>query len=255
MKELKLGKVSSKEIASWLGLSYSTYKNRINYYLERLEAYCDFNKVYGGIEITNIYMYVYNKNLDKEDDLKYIDQLNKTGTGLATISGMSQNLIHYDQDFKEASLRTIQRRMSNSGKRLFGQTNGAFSGLVGNRNYVWAIKRQGYNKYRYLTDEEEKIFNEILSNYYKTEVEKIKAEAILEYRLEKREIDQDEFFSLKKELNLNNFVKCLELFRDKTSETIVLATQHSLGAFRYGPELTEDEEVYAKKMKNLVTFK
>lgn len=34
--ELKIGKMTSREIAKWLGISYNTYRNDIDKYLEKV---------------------------------------------------------------------------------------------------------------------------------------------------------------------------------------------------------------------------
>lgn len=53
MMKLKLGKMTSREIAEWFGRSYYSYRNNIDKYLDQLGYYCEFEKVYGGI--TTIY--------------------------------------------------------------------------------------------------------------------------------------------------------------------------------------------------------
>ena len=68
MSKLRLGKMSSKEIAEWLGVSYNTYRGKIDYYLQRVEDYCEFERYHGGIDITIIYIDEYNKELIKEED-------------------------------------------------------------------------------------------------------------------------------------------------------------------------------------------
>lgn len=57
MKELRLGKVTSKELADWFGISYGRFRNDKDSKLEELKLYCDFNEVYGGIYINNIFDY------------------------------------------------------------------------------------------------------------------------------------------------------------------------------------------------------
>jgi len=56
MLELKLGKMTSREVAQWMGVSYNTYKNHISKYLELLSPFCEFDVVYGGIIIKEIYI-------------------------------------------------------------------------------------------------------------------------------------------------------------------------------------------------------
>lgn len=77
MTELKLGKMKGAEIAEWLGIAYNTYKNRIDRQLAKLTGYCEFNKVWGGIEITKIYYPIYKGELKQpfvNDILAEIEQ-------------------------------------------------------------------------------------------------------------------------------------------------------------------------------------
>lgn len=73
--KLKIGKMSSKEVAQWLGISYSTYRNAIDKYLNRLEGYCVYKKVYGGIIIEEIFMEEYDKTLNLKADLMYYKEI------------------------------------------------------------------------------------------------------------------------------------------------------------------------------------
>jgi hypothetical protein len=73
--ELKEGKWSSRSLAEWFGVSYNTYKNDISKYLEQLEFYCDFEKIYGGVTITEVYVSVYNKNLNMTDRALYVEEI------------------------------------------------------------------------------------------------------------------------------------------------------------------------------------
>ena len=54
--KLILGKMTSKQLAQWFGVLPSTYSHNIPSYLSRLEDYCKFEKVYGGVIISEIYI-------------------------------------------------------------------------------------------------------------------------------------------------------------------------------------------------------
>lgn len=66
MNELKLGKIKGIDIAEWLGVSYNTYHHSIEKQLRKLEGYCEFKKVWGGVEVTKIYFPVYKGELKKQ---------------------------------------------------------------------------------------------------------------------------------------------------------------------------------------------
>ena len=56
--------MTSQEIAEWMGISYKgTYANNPKKYLIQLDNFCDFEKIYGGVIIKEIYQSVYEKNM------------------------------------------------------------------------------------------------------------------------------------------------------------------------------------------------
>ena len=62
MEELKLGKITLKELASWFNIGYSSIRNKREKYLKELEEYADFKFTErGGVEVINIYIPVYVK--------------------------------------------------------------------------------------------------------------------------------------------------------------------------------------------------
>lgn len=52
---LKLGKMTSKELAEWFGISYNTYSKKIASYKKQLENYARFKSCYGGVEVLEIF--------------------------------------------------------------------------------------------------------------------------------------------------------------------------------------------------------
>lgn len=45
---LKKGKMTSKNLAAWFGISYKYYMNHRKEKLEELKSFCDYDEVYGG---------------------------------------------------------------------------------------------------------------------------------------------------------------------------------------------------------------
>ena len=227
--ELRLGKMSSREIAQWFGISYNYYKGHIGKFLDLLIPYCDFEAVYGGIIISNIYCSVYDKTLftkDKELVLEEITSCIQTQDGLATVSGMARKFTaqeHYDNE------NTARRRLSLAANQLFGETKGLTShGEAGVREYMWAIKVDDCNHYRMLTEKENEIFNNIISSVYCSEPEKVKKACLLEQQLKQKKINVDEYFEQKDILGLNLFTDCIFKFRELTGEIIIRCTKHEL---------------------------
>lgn len=42
--KLKIGKMSSQQVAEWLGISYGSYKKNIDKYLKKVDMYANFEK-------------------------------------------------------------------------------------------------------------------------------------------------------------------------------------------------------------------
>lgn len=227
--KLKLGKMTSKEMAAWFNLSYNTYKNKIAYYLEKLDDYCEFERVYGGIIVKEIYIEEYDKNLNINDQKLVLEEIKsciENQGGLATISGMSRKYAH-NQTF--SSVSTAKKRISKASLNLFGETKALTShGIAGSREYLWAIKLDDYNHYRYMTEEEEKRFDEIICACFMVEPARIKRTALLENQLKEKEINVDEYFELKERLGLNTFKDCIFQFKEETGYMIVRCTKHEI---------------------------
>jgi hypothetical protein len=166
--KLQLGKMSSKDIAAWFGLSYSSLKNRSAKFYGILADYCNYEKVHGGVIISEIYMDEYDKKLNLKDKQKYLEEIQecvKTQDGLSTISGMVRKFNNEGYEF--SSQKTGERRMRKAGEVLFGTTKDLIShGEAGTREYVWGIKLTDFNKYRLMTEEEEKLFDSIIKETY-----------------------------------------------------------------------------------------
>ena len=69
--KLKLGKMSSKEIAQWFGLSYGSYRVKKKDKLEELKDYADYEEVYGGVNIKNIKEEEYSKEGKRSKEIVF----------------------------------------------------------------------------------------------------------------------------------------------------------------------------------------
>lgn len=229
MSELKLGKMSSKEIAAWFNIKPTTYSHNIALYLDKLDNYCDFEKIYGGVIIKEIYEPVYDKNTNFSDEQICTEEIKRCVTeqnGLATIIGMANKAI---KEGKMTNQRTARRRISKAATSLFGSAKELTSeGKIGTREQVWGIKLDNYNHYRDFTEEERKRFDDILVSFYTSEPEKIKKEALLVEQLRSKELDTDEFFEQKDRLGLNSFYDCIHQFYLETGNIISRCSKYEI---------------------------
>lgn len=170
--ELKLGKMTSRELAKWFGVSYNSYHGKIPFYLRKLEDFAEFEPVYGGVIIKEIYIATYNKKLAMEDDIFFLKEVMENR--ISSITGIAEKM--------PGNLTENQKRyrMKKAGDRLFGffekgklESVGGFAGM---RSRVWAVKLPGFNNYRPLTEEEMKSFNSCIKKNLSTDatVEQVK---------------------------------------------------------------------------------
>ena len=94
--KLHIGKMTSREIAEWLGISYSWYKHSRAKQLHKVEDFCRFNEFQGGIEIYEIFgPNVYDKAYTRTVDLKVLaaigpgNETYNTYANIANIAGVT----------------------------------------------------------------------------------------------------------------------------------------------------------------------
>lgn len=216
-EHLKIGKMTSQEIANWMGVSYKgTYANNPKKYLAQLDNFCDYEKVYGGIVIKEIYQDTYDKNIEEKYDRMYLESLIKHNN-LITVSGTAEE--------QEVS----RYQMTKSRNRLFGDKpaniNLANKGLLGQRTTIWAIKLEGINSYRMLTKEEDELFDALINKIYgNIKGEQVKALKLLEKECAKQNMTIAQFQEIRKEKGLDFFSEVIQKFKNITGYQLVSAT-------------------------------
>lgn len=241
-------KVSSSQLADWFGITYGTYRRQKKKRLEELKGFCDYEEVYGGVIIKKVYFDEYYKYQDDENRvLKVINDkyFNMDGQGTAydelnSISGIAKVLQkQYPKDYGNKTFGTIERRVSRVMKKCFGvitRENPLAQGGIGVREYVWAVKLEGDNNYRYKTREEDELFKEIIkAAYAENAKERIEEEELLKDAMRER-------ISLGEEVSFADYEdarrrgkyyvdfksEVLDVFKEKTSYLLVRATRYEV---------------------------
>ena len=70
--ELHLGKMSGQELAQWFNIAYTTYKRNPSKYIAKLDDYCKYSPVRGGVIVEEIYIATYDKKINKKIDTIYV---------------------------------------------------------------------------------------------------------------------------------------------------------------------------------------
>lgn len=226
--ELKLGKMTGQDVAQWLGITYNTYQKNIEKQLLKLEGYCEFKRIHGGIDIQEIYIEEYNPKIKLKDDQMYYKKV-QLHNCLTTASDITADLL------KEGENVTY-RRMLKSGIKLYGKTNTSTSnfphGLIGDRYYVCAVRDLKTGELRELNDEENEILKEIWADFYKKAPS---ADILVKENLTQQLVDAvktKDFETAEnvateiEERHFNYYDDIIAKFRDRTNKQIIRATKY-----------------------------
>lgn len=231
MKQLQLGRISSKELSAWFGYTYSTYRKKKPQLLEYLKQYCDYEEVYGGVIIKEIFFLEYEGDLLSEDIQEYLNQVRKYP--LNSISNISEEISKLPR-YKKLSDSQRRRRMSKAGNIGFGETKERDSrGIYGTRKYQWSIKLDkpaaNGKPYRDLTAEEQQIFNEYTTAVFGEKPEVIQNLKLLDDKFKHTDMTKEEYLNHEARLAFDGtFQDVIFKFREETGLIIVRATDHDL---------------------------
>ena len=213
--ELKLGKMTTKEIAEWFGVSYGSFRTLKNKKLEELKNYARFEEVYGGVDIKAIYRGVYNK---KDNQIRQIYQqgFEELRQPIDTVSNINEKIYekYYDK------LPTLSSAAS--GYRYAIEVRNANYGVpfkdIGAKGccyYLWCKVEQRNDEMYFIqfNEEEDKIKQRLLKQHFGTDEEK---DILIAQMVDAGEITEAEAYRLTREYRgLNNagfmgFIKALE---------------------------------------------
>ena len=117
-------------------------------------------------------------------------------------------------------------------------------GIMGSRDYVWAVKLSQLNEYRLLTEKEEEIFDSlILSVYGDTDLKKLKGSMALDKLFRESEMTKEEYLTIKEQKGYNFYVAIIDSFKIATGLQLVNVNKYEIEQ-RF--DLTEEEESYRK---------
>lgn len=230
MKTLRCGKMSTREIAQWMNVNYSTFRNNKKQKLDDLRRFCDFEQVYGGVNILQIYNPIYQKALSSDEKV-FLEEIQNTGNGLSSVAGMSRKLIRYNSDYRTLTENNVEKRMGKVNKNLFGEyeknSKQAF-GRMGSRKYVYAIKISDFNKYRCLTDEEMDTFKHILKSICGKQIDKIMESMLLDEAFKNSDMTKEEYLLKRERFDLDLFPHVLKQFKKETGKTVVRIQEYQV---------------------------
>lgn len=221
MKELRLGRVTTKELADWFGISYGSFRVCKNQKLEDLKMYCKYHEVYGGIIIDEIYddnNIIYIRDSQKNYDIvKSSFDEEWSPTGLDTCSNVAIKI--YDKHQNELTITdtTAYNYVIKARDELYGKPFTSL-GTLGSCIYIWCRKEVVNDTivYTQFTDEEDKIKKDLMRKYFSTDVEK---EIMVAEMVNRKEITKEQAYDVLcelKHLNGNGFMA----FKKELEETL-----------------------------------
>ena len=230
MKQLTLGKIKSKDLAEWFGLSYGSFRVVKQQKLEELKMYCKFKEVYGGIEILEIYdnnniTYI-KENKKNYDIVKSAFSEEWSDNGIDTCSNVAIKI--YDKYSNELTVasNTAYNYTLKARKELFGVPF-LNAGELGSCVYIWCkkeIDKNGTVIYKQFTDEEEQIRKDLMKKFFSTDIEK---EIFIAEMVEMGEITKEQAYDAlcsMKNLNKSGYTGFLKALKELIGSDVSKAT-------------------------------
>lgn len=217
MEELKLGKITLKELASWFGISYGSIRNKREKYFKELEEYADFKAgERGGVEILNIYIPVYVKKDNNYQQIKKQVPAAWDKSGLDLKKNVAQKL--YSKEEFSIKYSTVYSYVCKASNELYGKPSSLEGGEIGNCHWVLCVKDQNTGKLRWFTYEENQQKQELRAKYFneRNQEEKKKQEIreSLKLQLKKNEISKEDYkeelFVLEESVAYDNYLEALQ---------------------------------------------
>lgn len=229
MQKLKRGKMSTRQLAEWMGVNYKTFRNQKKKKMEVLERYCIFEEVYGGVVIKEVFEEVF-KDDAPDDKEVFLEQIRETNEGLSSIAGMSRKLQRDNDYYGKLSNRQVVRKMTKMNYQMFGKYDGKKQavGEYGCRKYVYAIRVDVYNNYRRLSEEESVLFRHIVKSICGRETDKIIEMMLLDEAFKNSDMTKQEYFLKKERFDLDLFPDVLRQFKKETGYQIVRIQEYKL---------------------------
>lgn len=224
--ELRLGKMTSKELAEWFEVSYSTFRKKENKdkKLQELKEYADFEEVYGGVIISAIKekKYVKDAKKSKEIILNALDE-EWAESGLDTCSNVAIKIYDKHKDELTIADSTAYNYTIAARKELYGVPfqNG---GKLGNCIYIWCKKDEDTGTYSFLTKEEQEIKQKLQTKYFGDATEK---QILIKGMVEKGEIKKEDAWEVLEEMtnmNTSNFLGFLKELQSTIGCQVVRGT-------------------------------
>lgn len=176
--ELKLGKMTSKELAAWFGISYGSFRNKKTEKLKELTFYCSYELVYGGITISNIFIKEYLKPTPAYAFIKanFLKHWHKSMLDTCARVGSEMYYTYKDTELKGLKESTIKAYVAKARLEMFGHV---YQNDYGTDRYCHPepVVDNHWEEAEQLSEEQMKLYKQCLQEAYYSEEDAMIEEA------------------------------------------------------------------------------
>ena len=213
--------MSNQDLAEWFGATTNSMAKKKKQWLEKLKDYCEFEPVYGGVEITTIYKDTYVKNRNYQIVKENFD-ITWDESRLDSCRRVAETIfIEHESEFT-VQPTTVYNHTRQVRNEFYGRPMTGEKGEKGISTYIWC--KEDSNDYLvFLTEEEEAIKKQLLKKYFATSDEKT---AMIQSMIDNNEITKEEAWSLYTEvMNLPGcYNRFLAEFKEITGIQLIRGT-------------------------------
>lgn len=250
MDELRMGKVSTQELAEWFCTTKSNLSKNKTRFLKKLQGYCEFTPIYGGIEITKIMKYTYVKNPNYQIVLDNIERF-WDASGLDTCAHVGGQIYEEYSNILTVKESTTKRHSAQARNEKWGNPKEEES-----QCHYMLCKKDTRGKPIFLSDEEKLIKEELLKKWFGTADEKT---AIVQSMVNDGEITSEEAWeTYSRMMKLpKSYAGFMKEFKDKTGIQLIRGTyvrQGEEGLEELTPEEWEQRASEISTSRNIEKF-
>lgn len=183
MSELKLGKMTTQELADWFCTSKNNFSKHKTTFMQKLRDYCEFEAIYGGVIVSKISKYVYVKNPNYQI---VVDNIENTWseTGLDTCAHVGEQIYEKHKDQLKVKVETTQRHTAQARNEKWGNPKEEDS-----KCYYMLCKKDAAGTPIFLSEKEIEIKERLLQKWFGTADEKT---VIVQSMIDNQEITSEE---------------------------------------------------------------
>lgn len=226
--ELKIGKMTNKELAEWFDIKPDTMTRHKKKKLEELKAYADFKEIRGGVEITCIRKLTYNKK-DSQIRQIYEQGFEEVRQPIDTVSNINNQI--YEKYYEQLPTLSSAQSGYHYAIEVRNEKYGIpfkEHGSNGCCYYCWCKQEIDENNmplYIPFSEEEQKIKEKLLTKFFGNHEEKtiLLQEMVLAGEIKKE--DAWDIFTEYSNLNQAGFTAFLKALEEEIGSKVVKATK------------------------------